>query len=92
MLRFFLSAAGQLPLTQSSPKSSAGVVICTLSKNTIQKSPVHITAAAAATPGHFITSMRVYIDNVAKYTSNDNQLTTDLPLPHDNVILVVVRV
>ncbi|HKV91122.1 MAG TPA: alkaline phosphatase family protein [Candidatus Angelobacter sp.] len=53
-----------------------GVTVCAPSAGSTDASPVHFVAAAASS--HPITAMRIYIDNLSKFTANASSLNTSL--------------
>ncbi|HEY7404582.1 MAG TPA: alkaline phosphatase family protein [Candidatus Angelobacter sp.] len=56
--------------------SGTGVTVCSPATRSTDASPVHFAAAAASS--HPITAMRIYIDNVSKYTTNANSINTSI--------------
>ncbi len=75
--------------TCSAP-SNPGVKICTPAPNSNDTSPVSVTAAAKAESGTSITAMRLYVDNVSKYTVNGATLSTSIALARGSHYLAVV--
>ena len=69
---------------------SAKVSICAPASGANVDTPVHITASATAPSGRTITTMRIYIDNVAQLTVSANNIAADLPLPLGSHNLAVV--
>lgn len=69
---------------------SGGVHICLPLPNTEVTSPVEISAAASAHAGRHITAMRIYIDNRAVYTSNNDPIDTHLNIAVGQHLLAVV--
>lgn len=57
---------------------SVGVTVCSPTAGSTVASPVHFVAAAKST--HAITTMRIYVDNVAKFTVSASSLNTSLAL------------
>src|SRR5690242_12250960 len=55
-----------------------GVTVCSPAAGSTVASPVHFVAAAKST--HPITAMRIYVDNIAKFTVNASSLDTSLAL------------
>jgi len=55
-----------------------GVTVCSPTAGSTVASPVHFAAAAKST--HPITAMRIYVDNIAKFTVNASSLDTSLAL------------
>jgi phosphatidylinositol-3-phosphatase len=55
-----------------------GVTVCSPAAGSTVASPVHFVAAAKST--HPITAMRIYVDNIAKYTVDASSLNTFLAL------------
>ncbi|HZS27042.1 MAG TPA: alkaline phosphatase family protein [Candidatus Angelobacter sp.] len=56
--------------------ATAGVTVCSPTAGSTDGSPVHFVAAAASL--HPITAMRIYIDNLSKFTTNAASLNTSL--------------
>jgi acid phosphatase len=56
--------------------SGTGVTVCSPAAGSTDASPVHFAAAAGSS--HPITAMRIYIDNVSKFTTNANSLSTSI--------------
>lgn len=73
-----------------SPPSSAGVRICSPASGSTVSSPVTFSAAATPSSGTSITAMRLYVDNVSKYTVNGNTLYTSVSLSTGNHSIAVV--
>jgi phosphatidylinositol-3-phosphatase len=69
MADFFGSASG-------CSAGSVGVTVCSPVAGSTVSSPVHFVAAAKST--HPITTMRIYIDNSAKFTVNASSINTTL--------------
>jgi Carboxypeptidase regulatory-like domain/Calcineurin-like phosphoesterase len=65
-----------------------GVTICLPAPGSTTSSPVHVTAAAksATVP---ITVMRIYVDNLSKYTVNAATIDTSLAIPAGTHTMVV---
>ncbi|HSK44471.1 MAG TPA: alkaline phosphatase family protein, partial [Candidatus Binatia bacterium] len=64
-----------------------GVTVCSPAAGSTVASPAHFVAAAKST--HPITAMRIYVDNIAKFTVNASSLDTSLALatgPHSVVV------
>jgi acid phosphatase len=55
-----------------------GVTVCSPVAGSTMASPVHFVAAAKST--HPITAMRIYVDNISKFTVNSSSLDTSLAL------------
>jgi hypothetical protein len=55
-----------------------GVTVCSPAAGSTVASPVHFVAAAKST--HPITAMRIYVDNIAKFTVNASSLNTFVAL------------
>jgi acid phosphatase len=55
-----------------------GVTVCSPAAGSTVASPVHFVAAAKST--HPITAMRIYVDNISKFTVNSSSLDTSLAL------------
>jgi hypothetical protein len=70
--------------------ATAGVKICSPVAGSSVTSPVAITAAAKAASGTSVTAMRVYVDNVAKFTVNASTLSTSLPIAAGTHSLAIV--
>jgi len=73
-----------------SAPSSAGVRICSPASGSTVSSPVTFSAAAAPSSGTSVTAMRLYVDNVAKYTVNGNKLYMSVALSAGTHSVVVV--
>jgi hypothetical protein len=73
-----------------SPPSSAGVRICSPASGSTVSSPVTFSAAARPSTGTSITAMRLYVDNVSKYTVNGNTLYTSVTLATGSHSIAVV--
>jgi phosphatidylinositol-3-phosphatase len=67
--------------------ASTGITVCSPSAGSTVSSPVHFTAAAHST--HPITTMRIYIDGVSKYTVNASSLNTSLAVASGTHSVVV---
>ncbi len=61
------------------PATSPGVTICSPANNSSVNSPVHVLASAVSS--HPISSMWVYVDNVADYKVHAALVDTYLPMP-----------
>ncbi len=70
--------------------ATAGVKICSPGAGASATSPVPITVAAKAATGTSIKAMRVYVDNVAKFTVNGATLSTSLSMTAGNHSIAVV--
>ena len=68
--------------------ASPGVNVCSPAADSTAGSSVHFVAAASST--HPITTMRIYIDNAARYTVNASSLNTSLAVA-DGTHSVVVQ-
>jgi hypothetical protein len=66
------------------------VRICSPTAGATAISPVSITAAAKAASATTVKAMRVYVDNVAKFTVNGATLSTSLPMAAGNHSIAVV--
>lgn len=55
-----------------------GVTVCSPAAGSTVASPVHFVAAAKST--HPITAMRIYVDNISKFTVNASSLDTSVAL------------
>jgi len=55
-----------------------GVTVCSPATGSTVASPVHFVAAAEST--HPITAMRIYVDNISKFTVNASSLDTSVAL------------
>jgi phosphatidylinositol-3-phosphatase len=62
--------------TSGCTAGSVGVTVCSPIAGSTDASPVHFVAAAKST--HPITAMRIYIDNVSKFTVDASSLNTSL--------------
>jgi hypothetical protein len=69
---------------------SPGVKICTPASGATVASPVSIVAAATPVSGTHITAMRVYVDNVAKYTQSGASLSASVPMSSGSHVISVV--
>jgi hypothetical protein len=58
--------------------NATGVTVCSPAAGTTVNSPVHFTAAAKST--HPITAIRIYVDNVSRFTVNASSLDTSLAI------------
>jgi phosphatidylinositol-3-phosphatase len=56
--------------------AATGVTVCSPAAGSTVHSPVHFVAAARST--HPITAMRIYIDNLSKFSNNAGSLDTSL--------------
>jgi hypothetical protein len=70
--------------------TSPGVKICAPAPGATVASPVTFRAAAMAAGGTSVTAMRLYVDNVSKYTVNGSSLSTSLSLPAGSHYIAVV--
>jgi hypothetical protein len=77
-------------INSCSPPSSAGVRICSPIAGSTVSSPVTFSAAASPISGTSITAMRLYVDNVSKYTVNGNMLYTSVALSTGSHSVAVV--
>jgi hypothetical protein len=84
-MNFYLSASGRptptptpTPPPSGCTASAVGVKVCSPTSGATVASPVHFTAAAKST--HPITVMRIYIDNVSKFSTSASSLNTSLAL------------
>lgn len=75
--------------TCSAP-SSPGVRICSPVAGSTISSPVTFSAAASPSSGTSITAMRLYVDNISKYTVNGNTLYTSVALSAGSHSVAVV--
>lgn len=66
---------------------TTGVKVCSPGPGSTVSSPVRFTAAAKST--NPITTMRVYIDNVSKFSSSGSAIDTSLALPAGTHTVVV---
>lgn len=69
---------------------SAKVSICAPAPGTNVDTPAHFAASATAPSGRTITTMRIYIDNVAQLTVSANNIAADLPVTLGSHSLAVV--
>jgi hypothetical protein len=69
---------------------SPGVQICTPASGATVTSPVSVVAAATPVSGTHITAMRVYVDNVAKYTQSGASLSASVPMSSGSHVISVV--
>jgi hypothetical protein len=67
--------------------SAIGVTVCSPTAGSTDRSPVHFTAAAKST--HAITAMRIYVDNISKFTVNASSLDTSLAIATGTHSIVV---
>jgi hypothetical protein len=67
--------------------SATGVTICSPTAGSTLGSPVHFTAAAKSI--HPITTMRIYIDNVSKFSASASSINTSLALAAGTHAVVV---
>jgi hypothetical protein len=71
--------AAPLPPPPSGCTATAtGVTLCSPAAGSTVASPVHFVAAAKST--HPITAMRIYVDNIAKFTVDASSLDTSIAL------------
>ncbi|HZZ15951.1 MAG TPA: VCBS repeat-containing protein [Candidatus Sulfotelmatobacter sp.] len=70
--------------------STAGVHICTPASGSTLSSPVSVNAAATSASGTYITAMRLYVDNVAKYAISGSKLSASVALTTGSHYLAVV--
>ena len=75
MSDFFGAAA---PPPSGCRAGSTGVTVCSPAAGSTVGSPVHFTAAAQST--HPIAAMRIYVDNISKFTVNASSLDTSLAI------------
>jgi acid phosphatase len=73
--------------TTSCVAGSTGVTVCSPGAGSTVNSPVHFVAAAKST--HPITAMRIYIDNISKFSSTASSLNTSLALASGTHSVVV---
>ena len=66
---------------------SVGVTVCSPAAGSTDASPVHFVAAAKST--HPITTMRIYIDNISRFTINASSLNTSLTVASGTHSVVV---
>lgn len=66
---------------------TTGVTVCSPTAGSADASPVHFVAAAASS--HPITTMRIYIDNLPKFTTNANSINTSLVVSAGTHAIVV---
>ena len=66
---------------------ATGVTVCSPGAGSTVASPVHFVAAAKST--HPITAMRIYVDNIAKFTVNASSLDTSVALATGTHAVVV---
>jgi acid phosphatase len=71
-------AAPPPPSPGSCTATATGVTVCAPATGSTVASPVHFVAAAKST--HPITTMRIYVDNISKFTVNSSSLDTSLAL------------
>jgi len=77
-------------IAQCSARTTPGVKICRPQNGSTVSSPVIVSAAALASSGLHITAVRLYVDSIDKYTSNNATLYTSVPLSAGEHHLVVV--
>lgn len=73
--------------TSTCVAGSAGVTVCSPLAGSTDASPVHFAAAAKST--HPITAMRIYIDNVSRFTVDASSLNTLLAVASGTHSVVV---
>ncbi|HEY2390169.1 MAG TPA: alkaline phosphatase family protein [Candidatus Angelobacter sp.] len=69
------------------PANATGVTVCSPTAGSTLGSPIHFTAAAKSI--HPITAMRIYIDNVSKFSASAGSINTSLAVaagPHAVVV------
>jgi len=71
---------GTTTTTTSSGCSPAGtgVTVCSPASGSTDASPVHVAAAASST--HPITTMKIYVDNLQKYSVSSGSINTSLAI------------
>jgi acid phosphatase len=69
---------GATPPPSGCTATVTGVTVCSPAAGSTVASPVHFVAAAKST--HPITAMRIYVDNISKFTVNSSSLDTSLAL------------
>jgi len=67
-----------------------GVQICTPTSGATVSSPVSVVASATPASGTTITAMRLYVDNVAKYTVSGSSLSASVALSSGSHFIAVV--
>lgn len=79
---FFLGSSTPTPTPTPIPSGCAavvnGVTVCSPTAGSTVASPVHFVAAAKST--HPITAVRIYVDNISKFTVNASSLNTSIGL------------
>jgi len=73
-----------------SAPATAGVRICTPTAGSTVSSPVSVVAASSPASGTSITAVRLYVDNVAKFTTSGSRLSTSVSMAAGSHHLVVV--
>ncbi len=73
-----------------SAPATAGVRICTPVAGSTASSPVSVVAASSPPAGTSITAVRLYVDNVAKFTTNGSRLSTSVAMTAGTRHLTVV--
>jgi phosphatidylinositol-3-phosphatase len=69
---------GAAPPPSGCTAGTIGVTVCSPAPGSTVASPVHFVAAAKST--HPVTAMRIYVDNIAKFTVNASSLDTSIAL------------
>lgn len=87
MADLFGASAPPPPPPSGCTAPSTGVTVCSPVAGSTVASPVHFVAAARST--HPITAMRIYVDNISKYTVNASSLDTSLALASGSHFVVV---
>jgi len=75
---FGASASPPPPAPTGCSATVTGVTVCSPANGSTVASPVHFVAAAKST--HPITAMRIYVDNIAKFTVDASSLDTFVAL------------
>jgi hypothetical protein len=78
MADFFSGSPTAAPAPSGCTAIVNGVTVCSPATGSTVASPVHFVAAAKST--HPITAMRIYVDNISKFTVNASSLDTSVAL------------
>ncbi|HEY6348121.1 MAG TPA: VCBS repeat-containing protein [Candidatus Angelobacter sp.] len=73
-----------------SAPATAGVRICAPAAGSTVSSPVSVVAASSPPSGTSITAVRLYVDNVAKFTTGGSRLSTSVSMAAGSHHLTVV--
>jgi len=78
MADFFLGSPTPTPVPSGCTAVVNGVTVCSPAAGSTVASPVHFVAAAKSP--HPITAMRIYVDNISKFTVDASSLDTSVAL------------